>query len=243
MTIPRLYVADELAQGAPLVLTDKAAHYLGNVLRKKGGDSVLLFNGTHGEWRAEITECRKKALELVVHTQTREQYNVPDIGLVFAPIKSGRIDFLVEKATELGVSALYPVKTERTIVSRVNEEKLRLNAIEAAEQTERLDIPQVHPYQPLTHLLNKWDASCPLFYGDESGGGAPADVLLEGKAPPLAVLIGPEGGFTDAEFRHLRSHQFTHPLSLGSRILRADTAALASLTLLQLYCGDWKDNG
>ncbi len=240
MTIPRLFITQNLSQDASITIDDKQAHYLLNVLRKKQGDAVLLFNGRDGEWRGVVHDVAKKHLVLSLQEQTRAQVAAPDIWLVFAPIKSGRIDFLAEKATELGVSRIMPVRTDRTIVSRVNHRKLSANALEAAEQTERLDVPEVdEEYPTLKQLLGAWNEKRTLIYCDESGAGAAAGALFADKAPPLAVLIGPEGGFTEAEFALLRAQPFAHALSLGPRILRADTAALASLTLLQLYCGDW----
>ncbi len=239
MTIHRLYTTETLSAGQSCNTGDKQAHYLQHVLRLNVGDHVLLFNGRDGEWQATLTHCYKKHVTLQCQHQTQPQSSSPDIWLVFSPIKAGRIDFLVQKATELGVSCLAPVKTERTIVSRVNEDRLRANVMEAAEQTGRLDVPDILPYQPLASLLEQWNQERPLIYGDESGNGLPAPILLDNKAPPLAVLVGCEGGFTDKEFTLFHQCNFMHPLSLGHRILRADTAALASLTLLQLYCGDW----
>ncbi len=249
MPNPRLYITDALHKGASLTVSEKQAHYLVQVMRLKTGDAVRLFNGHDGEWHAVIRDIRKKQVTLEVTEQTCPFTASPDIWLLFAPIKAGRIDYLVEKATELGVSRLLPVKTQRTIVSRVNHERLQAHAIEAAEQTQRLDVPVIEPYRPLPEVLAGWDDKkplplgegkfIPLIYGDESGNGAAAAQLLADKQPPLAMLIGPEGGFSPEEFALLKQYDFTQGLSLGPRILRADTAALASLTLLQLYCGDW----
>lgn len=240
MTIPRLHITQSLATDYTIAIVDKQAHYLLTVLRKTDGDPVLLFNGRDGEWRGVITGSRKKQVVVSLVEQTREQSASPDIWLIFAPIKAGRIDYLVEKATELGVSRLIPVQTERTIVSRINHRKLCAYAMEAAEQTERLDVPEVESSFPsLKALLNHWDTSRPLFYGDESGGGAHASDALGNQLPPLAMLIGPEGGFAPQEFQLFQSLDFMHPISLGPRILRADTAAIAALTAMQLYCGDW----
>lgn len=209
------------------------------VLRQQQGDIVLLFNGRDGEWQGRITGIAKKQLSVQLERQTRQQQSAPDIWLAFAPVKTGRIDVLVSKATELGVSRLLPVQTERTVVSRVNHHKCCMNAIEAAEQTQRLDVPDVASYQPLDRLLDGWDHTRPLIYGDETGQGAHAAQLLPGHRPPLCLLIGPEGGFSPREHAYLHAASYTHALSLGPRILRADTAAFAGLTLLQAYCGDW----
>lgn len=235
---PRLYVTHKLTASTQISVSDAQAHYLQHVLRMKTGDNVLLFNGTDGEWCGTIIMLAKKQVHIELSEQTLKQEHTPDIWLVFAPIKSGRIDFLVEKATELGASRLLPVQTQRTIVSRVNHHKCCANAVEAAEQSQRLDVPVVEPYQSLTQLLSAWDAGRPLIYGDESGNGTKPATLLEDKEPPLAVLIGPEGGFSEQEFAYLRSLPFAYGISLGKRILRADTAALCALTLLQEYCGN-----
>jgi 16S rRNA (uracil1498-N3)-methyltransferase len=240
MNIPRLYISDSLSSQTALTLQEKQAHYATHVMRRKEGDTLLLFNGRDGEWQATITDIRKKAVQMRVEKQTRIQVEAPDIWLIFAPIKAGHLEFLVEKATELGVSRLLPVRTDRTIVSRVNHARLQAHAIEAAEQSERLDVPILDDYQPLSALLSAWDASRSLIYGDESGHGKEATQLLHGKSPPLALLIGAEGGFSPSEFNVLKECSFTHALSLGKRILRADTAALAGLTLIQSLCGDWK---
>ena len=236
----RLYVPHPLAEQTNVTLDADQSHYVARVMRGAVGDVLHLFNGTDGEWAAEIKDANKKSVTLFCTNQTRKQHHCPDIWLCFAPIKAGRIDFLAEKATELGVSALLPVKTDRTIVSRVNEERLKANVIEAAEQTERLDLPEIRPYQPLQSLLDNWPEDRSLYYGDELGSGIDASTLWKeldyGKC---ALLIGPEGGFSEKEQQMLRQHPQAKPVSLGPRILRADTAALAGLTCLQLAVGDW----
>ena len=233
--ISRLYISESLSLHTSVTIEGPQAHYLIHVMRIKPEDEVRLFNGAEGEWLARVESVAKKTLTLRLERQTRPQKAAPDMWLVFAPIKSTHGDFLVQKATELGVSRLLPVRTERTVVSRISPEKMRSHAIEAAEQSERLDVPTIEEWQPLPHMLHAWDASRPLLYGDESGGGAHASTLLAGKAPPLALLVGPEGGFSAKEFALLRDCSFASPLSLGERILRADTAALAGLTLIQHY--------
>lgn len=236
---PRLYVDAALHEGASVTPSDAQTHYLLHVMRLRAGDAVRLFNGRDGEWAANVVGEGKKTLRLHVTEQTAPLMPVPDLWLLFAPIKAGRIEFLVEKATELGARTLQPVRTARTIVNRVNEARLLAHAIEAAEQSGRTDVPSLLPYLPLHTVLEGWDSSRILVYGDESGAGSSAaDVFSELKTP-LTLLTGPEGGFTPQEFEHLRSLPFTRPVSLGSRILRADTAALALLTCAQLYCGDW----
>lgn len=239
MSTPRLYYPTTLHTASEITLTGNQHHYISRVMRLTNGDRLLVFHEASGEWEAELLSVEKKASRARLVSQTRPPKPCPDIWLLFAPIKAGRIDWLVEKATELGVSRLLPVRTDRTIVSRVNTERLRAHAIEAAEQTQRLDIPGIADYQPLSQLLADWPDERPLLYGDESGNGQRADQLLPGRSPPLALLTGPEGGFSAEEFTMLRHHRQTHPLSLGPRVLRADTAALASISLMQLYCGDW----
>jgi 16S rRNA (uracil1498-N3)-methyltransferase len=229
----RLYVSDDLGAGAVIALPKTQAHYLQTVMRCKAGDAILLFNGRDGEWQAEITLLQKNGGEVQVTGQTRPQAAEPDLWLCFAPIKFGRIDYLVEKATELGVSQLYPVQTARTVVSRINGERLRAHAVEAAEQSERLSVPELMPYQKLTALLADWPKERLLFYGDETGGGKPLRTLLpQIQQTQYALLIGPEGGFAPEELALLKQCPFAQAISLGPRILRADTAALAGLAQL-----------
>jgi 16S rRNA (uracil1498-N3)-methyltransferase len=243
MTAPatRLYVTADLAAGLSLELARPQAHYLRYVLRLAPGAAVALFNGRDGEWRAHIDRFGKNAGTLTVAEQRRPQETPGDLWLLFAPLKRARIDFLVEKATELGVGALYPVTTERTVVERVNLDRLAANAIEAAEQTERLSVPEIRPPQPLHRLLDSWPAPRRLLLCDESGTAPSiAEVLAGAPAGPLAVLVGPEGGFTQTELDALRKLPFVSPVGLGPRVLRADTAALAALAVLQALVGDWR---
>ncbi len=236
----RLYIENAtLNHGAEFSLNESQSHYAQHVMRLKVGAHLHLFNGVHGEWLASITHISKKAVHVRVVEQTYVQSTTPDIWLAFAPIKAGRIEFLVEKATELGVSRLLPVKTERTILGRINVDRLQAHACEAAEQSGRVDVPQVMPCQPLAQMLADWELERPLIYGDESGGGQQAGVLLNEMKPPLSLLIGPEGGFAPHEFATFQQTPFMLPLNMGKRIMRADTAALAGLTLLQNYCADW----
>jgi len=254
---PRLYVTDRLEAGADLILPEDQARYIAAVMRRTVGDDVRLFNGEDGEWRAAIVEAGKKTLCLRCAEQLRQQTGVPDLQLLFAPVKKARTDFIVEKATELGVRAIRPVFTERSVAERVRTDRLAAIAREAAEQTERLDLPSIHEPEKLGSALDGWEAARPLVYCDEAGdetdspwggakGRAPAALetlreRLEG-ASGVAVLIGPEGGFSPAERARLRAHTNVIPVSLGPRILRADTASVAALTLVQAVWGDWSED-
>ena len=239
---PRLFVEDDLASGVGLTLDGPRAHYLRDVLRLGVGAEVLLFNGRDGEWRTRVTATAKRSLDLVLQTQTRPQATEPDLWLCFAPVKKARIDFIAEKATELGVSALVPVLTRRTNVERVNVERLRANAVEAAEQTERLTVPEVREPASLEQVLKAWPAARRLLIADETGGGKPIlDALGDAQPGAWAVLIGPEGGFTREELDRIAALPGVLAVGLGPRILRADTAAVAALSCLQAAIGDWRE--
>lgn len=244
-TQARLFVEQPLAAGATFGLSADQAHYLRHVLRLEAGAVVALFNGRDGEWRAVLDSATKRGATVIVGDQTRAQAGEPDLWLAFAPIKRARIDFLIEKATELGVAALLPVFTRHTAVERVNLDRLRAHAIEAAEQTERLSVPTLHEPQTLAALLAGWPAPRRLLMCDEAGSGAPiAQALAALDAPareaPWAILIGPEGGFAADELATLRGLNYVTPVSLGPRILRADTAAIAALSCWQAELGDWR---
>lgn len=239
----RLYVPHpSLGPGQELELSANQGNYLRNVLRLEQGAPVAVFNGVNGEWQSNIQLLSKKQVVLCITEMRRPQQDVPDIWLTFAPVKSGRIDFIVEKATELGVSKLIPVITQRTIVSRVNTERLQAHAIEAAEQCERLSVPDVTDPVKLPNLLGQWEQNRTLVYGDETGGGNPImDALKEVSGVQWGFLTGPEGGFTLEELEMLRGFPAALGIGLGPRILRADTAAVAGLTCLLAMHGDWKN--
>ena len=232
----RLYVTGDLGEGMALTLDEGQSHYLLHVLRAKTGNLVSLFNGRDGEWLAQIT-AGKRAVTAVCMRQTREQAGVPDLWLAFAPIKKTPADYLVQKAAELGVSVLQPVFTRRTIVARVNLERMAANAIEAAEQSERLTVPEVREPVNFEKLLAAWPKDRRLYFCDEGGDAQPlARVAQPG---PAGILTGPEGGFDPAERAALRALPFVTPVTLGPRILRADTAALAALAIWQSAAGDF----
>jgi len=230
--LPRLLHAGQagLATNTLIELDRAQAHYLLDVMRRKVGDQVRLFNGQDGEWLASISEATRRRCQLRVDELLRKPAEEPGPTLLFAPIKKSRLDMLIEKATELGVSKLMPVTTRRTIVDRVNAERLQAIAVEAAEQCERLTVPAIFELQTLEQALTAWPDDQPLYVADESGNGQP---LLQALKPdrPAAFLIGPEGGFDPAEIDHLNQHPAVVKVDLGPRILRAETAAIAVCTL------------
>ncbi|MBV8186139.1 MAG: 16S rRNA (uracil(1498)-N(3))-methyltransferase [Alphaproteobacteria bacterium] len=242
---PRLFVEDDLAAGGEASLSDAQVHYLRQVLRRTDGAALRLFNGRDGEWAGAFQGQGKKSGVAVIAEQLREQDREPDVWLCFAPVKKARIDFVAEKATELGVALLQPVLTQHTMVERVNVERLRANAVEAAEQSERLSVPQVRAPVSLAGLLSDWPGQRRLLMCDETGHGEPIARALAGldenaKQAPWAILVGPEGGFDRVELEALRRMKDVTAAGLGPRILRADTAALAALACWQALVGDWQ---
>ncbi len=239
---PRLYVDAPLGEGRSVALEPEQSNYLGNVLRLKAGDTILVFNGSDGEWRAAIAG-RKRPDSLTIESRTRAQDRLPDLAYVFAPLKHARLDYMVQKAAEMGASRLQPVLTRFTQVSRVNTERMRANAIEAAEQCGILTIASVADPVPLERFLASRDPERLLVFCDEAAEVAdPLHALRTGPARDhgLDVLIGPEGGFAEEERTLLLRQPQTLRLALGPRILRADTAAVAALALVQAVLGDWR---
>jgi 16S rRNA (uracil1498-N3)-methyltransferase len=237
----RLFVEADLAEGAAVTLGGEQANYLRNVLRLEPGDAVLVFNGRDGEWRAELAQSGKREAKLMVGQCTRPQEGGPDITYLFAPLKRSRLDYMVQKATEMGVARLSPVLTRRTVAERVNTERMRANAIEAAEQCGVLRVPVVDEPIKLERAVAGWDASRTLIFCDEGSEDAdPLAVLGRLRPGPLALLIGPEGGFDEGERELLSAQPFVTRISLGPRILRADTAAVAALALVNAALGDWR---
>lgn len=240
-TSTRLYVGDPLAEGAEITLTDAQGNYVRNVMRMSAGEGLLLFNGRDGEWGARLAEVAKKRVTLTLERRLREQTPPSLIRYLFAPLKHARLDYMVQKAVEMGAGRLSPVITRRTQASRVNVERMRANVIEAAEQCGVLEIAEVDEPQPLTRLIESWPEGEPLVFCDEDADPAESVGALAGLAGRrIAVLIGPEGGFDPAEREQLRRVPGVAPLSLGPRILRADTAAVAALALVQSAAGDWR---
>lgn len=239
---PRLFVAHALSPGISVPLDRDQAHYLTHVLRLDSGDPVLVFNGRDGEWRAELVREGRKSVALAITEQTRPQHGACDLHYLFAPLKHARLDYMVQKAVELGVSRLQPVVTRHTQAARVNVERMRANAIEAAEQCGILTIAEVDDAIPLQQALDRLTSPRVLIFCDEDAETRdPVAALSQaGKGAPLAVLVGPEGGFADEERAMVLRHPGVLRLALGPRILRADTAAVAALTLVQAVVGDWR---
>lgn len=235
----RLHVEHPLGPGQAVPLTEAQAHYLFGVMRLGVGARVALFNGRDGEWTAEVARAAKRGGDLACLEQAAPQLNPPDLWLLFAPIKKARTDFIVEKAAELGAARIIPVQTDFTNSERIRQDRLQAHAVEAAEQCGGTFVPEVSDLVPLAKLLAGWDGARRILWADESLVG-PAETLA-GLAPgPWAILIGPEGGFSEPERARLRGLPFVTPVSLGPRILRADTAACAALTLWQAALGDWR---
>ncbi|HSK39128.1 MAG TPA: 16S rRNA (uracil(1498)-N(3))-methyltransferase [Arenibaculum sp.] len=240
----RLYVEEPLAEGQVVGLGHERAHYLRTVLRLERGALVALFNGRDGEWLARIDGVGKGWCSLAVQHRTRGQDGAADLWLLFAPVKRTRIDFIAEKASELGCSVVWPVLTRHTDVARVNVDRLRANAVEAAEQCERLTVPELRGPERLDRVLGGWPQGRILFLCAEAGDARPvAEAMALHRNAPAAVLVGPEGGFTQEELDGLRKLAFVVPVGLGPRILRADTAALAVLACWQALAGDWTADG
>jgi len=235
-SLPRLFVDQALGEGLALTLEGAAANYLGNVLRLRPGAEVKLFDDRTGEWLARIEEAGRKRVTLALGPRLRPREPVPDLRLLFAPLKRGPTDFLVEKATELGARRLVPVLTQRTNADRVNLDRLRAHAIEAAEQCDRTALPELAEPVKLAAALRDWPADRHLLFADESGGLPLVEAARPGSA---AILVGPEGGFTDEERAQIRGLPAAIAVALGPRILRAETAALAALSLWMAAAGDW----
>lgn len=240
----RLFVTDELAAGTSIQPSREQQHYLLNVMRCRDGEKVLVFNGRDGEWQAEIRREGRRECQLVMQEPRRPQTSSPDLWLLFAPVKKARLDFIAQKASEMGCSRIWPVRTEYCQVARVNDDRMLANAIEAAEQTERLDIAEILPFTDLAAALDSCEPDRHIIFCDEASAGDSdmnAVRILTAAAPikRAAILIGPEGGFSAAERAMIAARQNSLKLSLGPRILRADTAAIAALACFQSVCGDW----
>lgn len=238
----RLFVEAPLgSEGTQLPLPAETVHYLGRVMRAKLGDTLALFNGTDGEWQAEISVLEKKHGAVTLTKKLREQTSTPDVTLCFSPLKQNRQDWLVEKAAELGVRSLQPVVMNRSQVRDVNLERLKKITIEAAEQCERLEIPTIKPLLTLEQLVGSWDAATPLLMADELGAGEPLPAVMQTLTNDagIGLLIGPEGGFSSQDLDILARATYIKRMTLGPRILRAETAALTALSIVLAHAGDW----
>jgi 16S rRNA (uracil1498-N3)-methyltransferase len=238
----RLYTEAPLQTGGEVIPTEPQTHYLLRVMRAGTGDAILLFNGHDGEWRARIGKIGKRTLSLFCEERIRAQHEVPDLWLAFAPVKKVPADYLTQKATELGVRRLQPVITHRTIARRVNAERMTANAVEAAEQSGRLTVPEVREPMSLEKLLEAWPKERSLVFCDEGGDAEPMARVLHNAPASSAwgILTGPEGGFDKEEREMIRRLSFVRAVTLGPRIMRADTAALAALAVWQSVRGDWR---
>lgn len=237
----RLFVPVPFEVGKYHVLEQGPSHYLAHVMRVRETDTIAVFNGVDGEWMADIFAIAKKAVTLQFRLPLAPQKDSPDVWLAFAPIKS-KSDLVVEKAVELGVSALLPVYTRHAVVKSINMEKLTAHAVEAAEQSGRHDVPRIEEYRDLAALLAAWPRDRTLLYADESGGGTGLKTLLPSlPAGKYGILVGPEGGFSEAEHRLLKHTPGVKAFGMGPRILRADTASVAALACLQAWLGDWEE--
>ncbi|CAN5328590.1 16S rRNA (uracil(1498)-N(3))-methyltransferase [soil metagenome] len=236
---PRLYVETPLGAGVAVPVEGNAAHYLLSVMRIAEGDAVLLFDGRSGEWAARAGSIRKRDLILTCEIQTKPLESVPDFRLCVAPIKKGRIELVVEKACELGVAEIQPVLTRRAVGDKLNGDRLRAQMVEAAEQCGRTTLPALADMVTLPQLLAGWTSERALFFADEQGG-APMTEAFATRPGPAALLIGPEGGFTDEERASIRAHPAAVAISLGTRILRAETAAIAATACWMAINGDWQ---
>lgn len=238
--IQRLFIDSDLSAGIAIVPDKAQTNYIVNVMRMKSADPLLIFNGRDGEWQARVEIESKRSVSLRIENQTREQPAAPDLVYCFAPLKVGRLDYMVQKAVEMGAGTLQPVITQHTQNHRMKTEKLQANVIEAAEQCGVLSIPQCEEPIKLDELLVGWNTDRTLIFCDEGAStNNPLDKLEPLKQKPLAILIGPEGGFSDAERTQLKSLAHVISIPLGPRILRADTAAVAAMAIVQAVAGDW----
>ncbi|MFN3764529.1 MAG: 16S rRNA (uracil(1498)-N(3))-methyltransferase [Aliihoeflea sp.] len=236
----RLFVEGGLSGDGTVALSAQQSHYLTNVIRMREGGELLVFNGRDGEWRASVAAISKKSVTLSLAEQTRPQPATPDLIYCFAPIKAGRLDYMVQKAVEMGAGVLQPVITQHTQMAKIGTERLQANAVEAAEQCGVLAVPEIREPMKLDRLLAEWDTDRALIFCDESAtGDNPVETLIRLKGRRLALIVGPEGGFSDGERRQLHALDFVTAIPLGPRILRADTAAVAALAVIQATIGDW----
>ena len=238
--MPRLFVDAPVEAGKPVPLSSGQCHYLLRVMRLQTNDPVRLFNATDGEWLCQLEKTAKNSACAIAIEKLRQPHRLADIDYLFAPLKTARLDYMVQKATEMGVARLRPVITEYTQTARLKHARLAANAVAAAEQCNLVAVPEILRLEKLSAVLSQWDHRRQLVFCDEAAApGSPLPVLEQLQDGPLALLVGPEGGFSPAERKNLLECRFVTPISLGPRIMRADTAAVSALTLLQALKGDW----
>ena len=239
----RIYFNQDLAQVSEVLPDEAQTHYLNNVLRVEDGEVIAGFDGKNGEYALLVKKSGKKKLSLLRQEKLRDFYLPPDLWLLFAPVKKDKTDFIIEKACELGVRKIIPTMTEHTISEKVRLERYQAQAIEACEQCRRLEIPEIAAPQTLNEILKLWPQNRTLYYMDETGNGINITTAFANSNPPAAILVGPEGGFSNDELKNLAQQKFTQGVSLGQRILRAETAVAAALSCWQAMCGDWLNKG
>ncbi|MBR5599583.1 MAG: 16S rRNA (uracil(1498)-N(3))-methyltransferase [Alphaproteobacteria bacterium] len=237
----RLYTKEDLEPNKTILLNEEQTHYLKNVVKYSLNDTLLCFDNKSGEFLCEIQSFNKKTTEVIVKSKTKDFASSPDIWLLFAPLKKDKTDFVIEKATELGVRKIIPTLTRYTITNNIKTERYHAQAIEASEQSRRTDIPEISQPQTLSNILSNWDSQRTLFFMDETLQSLPfLEQLQKQPSAKSAILIGPEGGFSDEELSNLRTKSFAKGATLGPRILRAETAALSALSCWQMILGDWR---
>lgn len=236
----RLYIPQRLTLHQKVVLEENQSHYLMHVMKLKKADTINCFDNQSGEYTCEVVEISKKQITVEVITQIKLYQQVPDIWLLFAPVKKDNTDFIIQKATELGVRKIIPVQTRYTISERIKKERFEAQAIEASEQCRRVDIPEIDDMIKFEDILQKWDKNRILYYMDETLNGVQVKKSFAEAPAPCAFLVGPEGGFSDKELQQLRQLPFAKGVCLGQRILRAETAVVAALACWQALSGDWK---
>lgn len=236
----RLYIPQNLSEGQSITLDDSQSHYLCNVMKIATGDLLYCFDNMNGEYECKVTEAHKKHCELKILRKSNDYYQVPDVWLLFAPVKKDNTDFIIQKATELGVRKIIPVITDYSISNKIKKERFEANAIEASEQCRRTDIPKIEDAIKLNDLLHKWDSSRTLYFMDETLNGENVASVFSKSNIPCAILVGPEGGFSPEELSYLRKLPYAQAVSLGKRILRAETAVVAALSIWQALKGDWR---
>lgn len=237
----RLYITDKLSAGREISLNEKQAHYLLNVMKLAIGETLLAFDNENGEFECEIVSAAKKSCIIEVCSQTKEFFKCPDIWLLFAPVKKDQTDFIIQKTTELGASAILPIITARTIADKIKKERFEAQSIEACEQCRRVDVPNIHDALPLEKVLDNWDTERTLYFMDETLQSKPAIKVFDSEQKKAAIVVGPEGGFSEEELSRLRQLPFSKGVTMGKRILRAETAVAAALSCWQMIAGDWNE--